>query len=89
MSQSKMNEYFNKCFGFLVLFVFVTGFISDLLINAGTRMKFPFGSPWFAQGLIPYYKSVGWIVGAILGGIACVFAAVIAQLLLKLKEDNE
>jgi hypothetical protein len=87
MNQTKMSDYFNESFGFLILFIFIVGFVSDLLINAGTRIKFPYRSPWFAQGLVPYYKSVGWFIGAILGGIACVVALVFAQLLLKLKES--
>lgn len=89
MSSSNINEYFNEKFGFLVLFVFIVGVLGDLAIHAGTHLKFPFNKNWFAQGLVPYYKANGWILGAILGGLACVFALVFGQLLLKTKEDNE
>lgn len=88
MNLSKTDDYFNKRFGYLVLFVFIIGVLGDLLIHAGTHLKFPFKNPWFAQGLVQYYKANGWILGAILGGLACVVAVVFGMLLLKLKEYN-
>lgn len=91
-----MSTYFDDNFGLLVLFVFIVGFIGDVIIHIGTYVKFPFKKPWFAQGLIPYYRSMeigknklykkitGYILSGIAGGIACVIAVVFAQLILYL-----
>lgn len=96
-----MDTYFNERFVFLVLFVFIVGVLGDILIHIGTHLKFPFGRPWFAQGLIPYYKSMeigknklskvmsSYILSGIAGGIACVIAVVFGQLLLYAMESNE
>ncbi len=92
-----INDYFNERFGFLVLFVFIVGFLGDFLIHIGTHLKFPFKKPWFAQGLIPYYKSMkigksktmnSWILSGIAGGIACVISVVFGQLLFYWMESN-
>lgn len=96
-----MIDYFNERFGFLVLFVFIVGFLGDVFIHLGTYLKFPFKKPWFAQGLIPYYKSMeigknklskamsGYVLSGIAGGIACVIGVVIGQLLLYWMESNK
>lgn len=86
-------------FGLLVLFVFIVGFIGDVLIHIGTYVRFPFKKPWFAQGLIPYYRSMefgknklmkkisGYVLSGIAGGLACVVAVVFAKLILNLIKD--
>ncbi len=92
-----INNYFDEKFGYLVLFVFISGIIGDMLIHLGTKIKFPFDKPWFAQGLKPYYKSMeinksifsSWILSGIAGGIACVIGLVFGQLLLYAMEDMQ
>lgn len=91
-----------------ILFIFIAGIIGDIFIHftsyitKGTKFQ-------FAQGLLPYYNSLGnkllifntsnwkpfyknlsgWIQGAIWGGIACVFALLIAKLFLFVKEESD
>lgn len=95
-----INNYFDNKFGFLVLFVLIVGIIGDILIHFGTYISFPFKKPWFAQGLVPYYKSLelgqnkyvrllsSLLLSGLLGGIACVIGLVFGQLLLYAYESN-
>jgi hypothetical protein len=85
-----VSDYFNDNFGILLAFVFLAGFIGDILIHIGTGIKFPFGKPWFAQGLIPYYKSMviknnkfsGWVLSGLAGGVACIISLFFVELFL-------
>lgn len=89
MKNININNYFNEQFGYLILFVFISGIIGDLIIHVGTTLKSPFNSKWFAQSLVPYYKTNGWVMGAFYGGIACVISVVFGQLLLYVKDTKE
>jgi hypothetical protein len=94
-----INDYFNEQFGLLVLFVLISGIIGDIFIHAGTYLKFPFIKPWFAQGLIPYYKSMelgkhkylrfisSLLLSGFAGGIACIIALIFGQLFLYAKDS--
>ncbi len=88
MNTTETKYYFDDRFGFLVLFVFISGFMGDIIIHIGTKIKFPFKKQWFAQGLVPYYKANGFLISGILGGLACVVALVFGQLILSIKENN-
>ena len=84
----QIDNYFNESFGFLVLFVFIAGFAGDSLIHAGTNGQIPFIGQ-FAQSLVPYYRTNGFIKSGIFGGLACVIALIFGQLLLFAKEKDE
>ena len=91
-----MNDYFNEKFGILVVFVLLAGFIGDVAIHiAAMYLRFPCGKLWFAQGLIPYFKSMefgngklfGYFSSGLAGGIACVIGLVFGQLFLYAHES--
>jgi hypothetical protein len=88
---SAVSNNFNDRFGILLAFVLIGGFIGDILIHlAAVHLKFPYGKPWFAQGLKPYFESleyrksklIGYFLSGLLGGLACVVALIIGQLFL-------
>lgn len=76
-----MNNYFNEKFGILVGFVLLAGFIGDVIIHIMVDK-----TKWFAQGLKPYYKSMGkrivvnYFISGLAGGIACIIALLLGQL---------
>ncbi len=93
-----INNYFDDKFGYLILFVMCAGIIGDIIIHFGTYISFPFKKPWFAQGLVPYYKSLEFgtnkylrfmsslMISGLLGGIACVIGLIFGQIFLYIKE---
>jgi hypothetical protein len=94
---SKLENSFDNRFGILVAFVMLAGFIGDILIHlAAMHLKFPFNKRWFAQGLIPYFKSMeikkskisGYFLSGLAGGIACVIGLIIGQLFLYAYDSN-
>lgn len=79
--------------GYLILFVFLSGMIGDILIH--TLVKYP-----RLDGLKYYYKKLeygstekmklfsSWIISAIFGGLACVVGLLLGELFLYAKEST-
>jgi hypothetical protein len=85
MNNNKLSPEWN---GFQYLFVFIVGFVGDLIIHLLASKKI------LAMSLLPYYKSLSistpfpkwfniWIFGGILGGIACIIALLGSDIILQ------
>jgi hypothetical protein len=86
--------------GFEILFIFIAGFIGDIIIHMLVDATKKFKVYRVASGLSPYYKSIeygssaftrnisGYFNGAVYGGFACVIALLILKLFLFLLEET-
>lgn len=75
--------------GYRYLFVFIVGFIGDIIIHGLSHYNI------LARSLIYYYNSLSQVwyksifLGGFLGGLACLFALVVADIILFIWEQKK